>query len=113
MSKTASTLRALGLGTLFAFAASSVFAADLINIKTRSTGDAYNDMVRNFGAPAAGGEKPVVYSRSTEAAYIDMVRNFGASPKVETKQMVASPDDENRYNELMRTGFPLYSMGRK
>jgi len=100
------SLRRFTLGLALVCCAGFANAADVATIKSRSDQDAYNDMVRNWGAPA-GGSKNAVAARSNDAAYIDMVRNWGAAAKSEDKPMVASPDDANRHDELVRASFPL------
>lgn len=89
--------------------ASQVFAEGAIN--SRNADDAYNDMVRNYTAPASGGAKKRVMVRSEEAAYADMVRNWDSKMTGQPQQTARSQSEKERYIELMRGTFPLSSLG--
>lgn len=85
-------------------AAGSVLAD---GIKSRSSEDAYNDMMRNWGsAPSAEPSKQVM-SRSVESARADMMRDWDAKMTGEPAKEAQTVSDHSRYVELMRGTFPL------
>lgn len=76
-------------------------------IKSRSAEDAYNDMMRNWGAAPSAEPAKQVMSRSVEAAYADMVRDWNARMTGEPLKEAQTQSDRSRYVELMRGTFPL------
>jgi hypothetical protein len=87
----------------------SVHAQD--GIASRNADDAYNDMVRNYDAPASGGAKQRVMARSEEAAYADLMRNWDAKMTGQPQKELHSQNAKDRYTELMRGTFPLSHLG--
>lgn len=76
-------------------------------IKSRSAEDAYNDMMRNWGAAPSAEPAKQVMTRSVEAAYADMIRDWNAQLSGEPQKHALSQSDRDRYVELMRGTFPL------
>lgn len=80
-------------------------------IKSRSAEDAYNDMMRNFGAASSGEPGKQVMTRSVEAAYADMMRDWAANMTGEPQKEALAQSERSRYVELMRGTFPLAQIG--
>ncbi|MFN0315687.1 MAG: hypothetical protein ACKVQA_11700 [Burkholderiales bacterium] len=76
-------------------------------ITSRSPDDAYNDMMRDWGAKPSGTPKQQVMTRSEEAAHADMMRNWDAKMAGEPKKEAVSQSERDRYMELIRGTFPL------
>ncbi|MFN0315187.1 MAG: hypothetical protein ACKVQA_09130 [Burkholderiales bacterium] len=90
-------------------AGASLFAQPVFaeGITSRNAGDAYNDMMRNYGAPANGEVKRRVMVRSEEAGYADMNRDWNAKMTGQPQKELHSLSEKERYAELMRGTFPL------
>lgn len=76
-------------------------------IKSRSPEAAYNDMMRNWGAPPSDEPSKQVMTRSEEAAHADMVRDWNAKMSGQPQKEAVSQSEQSRYIELMRGTFPL------
>lgn len=76
-------------------------------IKSRSAEDAYNDMMRNWGAAPSAEPARQVMTRSVESARADMMRDWYATMTGEPQKEAQSLSDRSRYVELMRGTFPL------
>jgi len=80
------------------------------SIKSRSGDDAYNDMMRNYYAPASGEPTKQVMTRSEEAAHADLMRDWDATMTGQPQKATLSQSEHDRYMELMRGTFPLSHM---
>ncbi len=104
MKARASTVIAMASATLFIGMGSALAEG---GITSRSADDAYNDMMRNWGATSSDTPKQQVMTRSEEAAHADMVRSWDAKMTGEPKKEAVSQSGRSRYIELMRGTFPL------
>ncbi|MBM3396954.1 MAG: hypothetical protein FJY37_20440 [Betaproteobacteria bacterium] len=71
-------------------------------IKSRSADDAYNDMMRNFGAAPSGQPSKQVMTRSVETAHADMMRDWGFQPSGEPMKEALTQSERDRYADLIR-----------
>lgn len=76
-------------------------------IKSRNADDAYNDMMRNYGAAPSAQANKQVMARAVDAARADLMRDWNAKTGAEPQKSVISQSEKDAHRELMRGNFPL------
>jgi hypothetical protein len=76
-------------------------------IQSRNSDEAYNDLMRNYGAAASSLPNKGVMTRSVETAHADLVRDWNAKSTGEPQKGILSQSEKDLYKELIRASFPL------
>lgn len=76
-------------------------------IKSRNVEDAYNDLMRNYGAVPSNQPNKQVNARATDAAHADLMRDWNAKAGTQPQKAILSQSEKDAHRELMRGNFPL------